>query len=384
MTENEERLTHKFLHKNLNEEEWETLLQWLEDPANKKVFNTYVKMDFRLNMSYRKVDWEASYEAVLQSLDQDHTTRKLWPHRRWWAMAASITLLIGLALGWYFLSDPMDVVSPEVVRTTIEQGTDGATLTLEDGSDILLQKGSSYETPYAKSNGAEVVYSAANRTSGTIYNTITVARGKQFGLTLSDGTQVWLNSDSKLKYPVSFGPDGNRLVELLYGEAYFDVTPAQESNGNAFIVQQEQQEIAVLGTEFNIKAYPGEARIYTTLVEGKVQVTHGGERAVLAPNDQSVLELGTGVLETVTVDAQAETAWRRGLFLFRSKTLGEIAVTLSRWYAIDIEIAEPSIRDVEFKGTLSKDQPLEEILELIKNTKFINAYDIEEHRVVIR
>ena len=91
-----------------------------------------------------------------------------------------------------------------------------------------------------------------------LYNTITVARGKQFAMTLSDGTKVWLNSDSKLKYPVSFHPSDTRVVELIYGEAYFDVSPAMENQGSAFEVQQEHQKVTVLGTEFNIKAYANE------------------------------------------------------------------------------------------------------------------------------
>ncbi len=386
MTEKEERLIHKFLDKTLSEEDWKTLLDWLENPENKKVFNTYVKAEYLLHMSFEEKGRNLTYDTLLELMDENphQGTPKLWSNQKWWAVAASIVILVGLALGTYYWVGPSDNGAPELVKKiTIEQGTDGATLTLEDGTKVELKKGSSYKNSYATSNGEEVVYADDESKFDELYNTITVARGKQFAMTLSDGTKVWLNSDSKLKYPVSFHPGNTRVVELIYGEAYFDVSPATENQGSAFQVQQEHQKVTVLGTEFNIKAYANETLLLTTLVEGKVAVTYQDSKTMLEPSDQSVVDMELGKIETRQVDVLAETSWRRGLFLFKNKTLEEIATTLSRWYDIDIEIKDRAVGKVEFKGTLSKDQPLEVILELIKNTKFIKNYDIEEDKVVI-
>ena len=388
MTENEELLFQKFLNRTLSEEEWKTLLDYLENPENKEVFNSYIKTDFLLYMSYQKEGEPLSYDALMRSIN-DKEQQKLpitWPKKYWWAMAASLILLVGLALGTYRTADTVNIAIPEVVRTSVEQGTDGAVLTLENGKQVALQKGNSYKNAYvtSASNGEELVYSKSSSVHGDVYNTISVARGKQFVLTLSDSTRVWLNSDSKLKYPVSFGAGNTRTVELMYGEAYFDVSPSTEHRGSAFEVRQAHQNVTVLGTEFNIKAYKDEKQVLTTLVEGKVAIaTGGGKPIVLAPNDQAVNDVELGQTVVRQVDAQAETAWRRGLFMFRNLNLGEIALTLSRWYDIDIEITDNSMQTVEFKGALSKDQPLEVILELIKNTKFINDYEIAGDKVVI-
>ena len=390
MTENEELLFQKFLNKTLSEEEWMTLLDYLENPENKKVFNSYVKADFLLHMSFQKEGEPLSYDTLMRSIhDHDSEEKKLtkaWPNQYWWAAAASLILLVGMALGTYHhRADPVNIATPEVVRPSVEQGTDGAILTLEDGTEVTLQKGNSYKNTYVASTntGEELVYAENASSDVDIYNTIAVARGKQFALTLSDGTRVWLNSDSKLKYPVTFGAEKTRTVELLYGEAYFDVSPAAEHGGRAFEVRQDYQNVTVLGTEFNIKAYADEQQVLTTLVEGKVAVSVRNKSTLLVPNEQAINDVEFDKMAVRQVDAQAETAWRHGLFIFKNKSLGQIAVTLSRWYDIDIEITDNSMETVEFKGALSKDQPLEEILELIKNTKFINNYDIDKDKVVI-
>lgn len=386
MTEKEEQLIHRFLDRKLTEDEWDMLLTWLQKPANKKTFNTYVKADYYLRLSDSDANMERLYEQVLKSANENGRTtgaRKFQIGRKWIA-AASIVLLLGMGLGWYFYDMTSENQPTQIVETSIEQGTDGAILTLEDGTEVVLQKGSNYQNNYVTSNGEQVVYDRKKAKESHRYNTISVNRGKQFAVTLADGTKVWLNSGSKLTYPVHFNPGETRVVELLYGEAYFDVTPATEHGGDAFEVEHGHQNVRVLGTEFNIKAYLEEKQVYTTLVEGKVEVGFGTSQAILVPNDQSVADLENGTLEIQQVDVKAETAWREGLFIFKSKPLGEIVVTLSRWYDVEIVITDSAMKDVEFKGTLSKDQPLEEILELIKNTKFINAYDIEENKVVIR
>jgi ferric-dicitrate binding protein FerR (iron transport regulator) len=387
MTENEEVLFHKFLNRTLSEEEWKTLLDYLEKPENKEVFNSYVKTDFLLNMSYQEEGVPLSYDTLSRSINNnaDQKLTKPWPKQYWWAVAASLILLIGLALGAYHKSTPLIKETPVVVKTSVEQGTNGAILTLEDGTEVALEEDCSYENSYvtSSSNGEELVYAKNPIGDGNLYNTIAVARGKQFALTLSDGTRVWLNSDSKLKYPVSFDAGKTRTVELLYGEAYFDVSPAAHNQGSAFEVRQDHQKVTVLGTEFNIKAYAEEKQVLTTLVEGKVEVTARNESMLLVPNKQAVNDVESGKMAIHQVDAQAETAWRHGLFMFKNKNLGQIAVTLSRWYDIDIDITDNSMETIEFKGALSKNQPLEEILELIKNTKFINNYGIAEDKVVI-
>lgn len=216
-----------------------------------------------------------------------------------------------------------------------------------------------------------------------VYNYLTIPRGGQFQLKLSDGTEVWLNSETQLKYPVTFIEGETRQVELVYGEAYFEVSPSTNHNGAKFKVRTLMQEVEVLGTEFNIKAYKEETNIYTTLVEGKVVIVNGFDNQYLIPNQQSNLNLKNNTITIRSVDAYSETSWKKGLFSFKSTPLKEIMKVLSRWYDVNVVFSNPEIENIKFNGVLSKNQTIKEILTTIKNTHFIKDYDITDKKITI-
>ena len=195
---------------------------------------------------------------------------------------------------------------------------------------------------------------------------MTISRGEQFVLKLSDGTQVWLNSETKLKYPVSFINGEDRKVELVYGEAYFDVSPSTEHNGSRFKVFNQFQEVEVLGTQFNIKAYKDESKIFTTLVEGKVSIDVNGKKQNLIPSEQSVLNIRNSDININKVNVYNEMSWKEGVFVFKDKTLYEIMKVISRWYDIDFVFEDKEVGNTTFNGKLLKSQTLEEILNFIK------------------
>lgn len=209
-------------------------------------------------------------------------------------------------------------------------------------------------------------------------------RGGQYQLTLADGTKIWLNAETKIKYPVAFQPGKIRTVELLYGEVYLDVSPSTKHQGDAFKIIAQEQEVEVIGTEFNLKAYGEEAKIYTTLVEGKVQIIANDKQAYLNPSEQSILDLNSGQLSKDQVDVNYDTAWIRGYFYFKDKPLKEIMQVLARWYDVQISFDSSELEKVKFSGLLSKKQTIEAILNGIKNTNSINAYDIKNNTVIIR
>ena len=196
---------------------------------------------------------------------------------------------------------------------------------------------------------------------------------------MADGTLVWLNSESQLKYPVAFAEGKTRIVELVYGEAYFEVSPSTEQQGATFRVLHPSQEIEVLGTEFNVKAY-----IYTTLVEGKVSISTATAKQILKPNQQSNLDLKNNQVSVHHADVNQEISWRRGLFSFKGKSLEEIAMVLSRWYDVDIEFSRPALRKVRFNGVLRKEEAIEEILNTIITTNSIKAYEINNKKIILK
>ncbi|HJS00056.1 MAG TPA: FecR domain-containing protein [Flavobacterium sp.] len=299
-----------------------------------------------------------------------------------YAIAASMLLLITFTTVFQFRNE--DNVA-NVIPNKIEIGTDKATLTLEDGSTVTLEKGKVYNNKNVNSTGKGLLYKNSESSSKEIaYHFLTIPRGGQFSLTLADGTKVWLNSETKLKFPVNFIPGKTRSVELVYGEAYFDVSPSTAHRGAGFTVFQKNQEIHVVGTEFNIKAYKDDSNIATTLVEGKVEMQFGSVKQNLIPNQRANLDLKTNKVKIAKVDVYSDICWKDGVFSFEDKPLVEIMKVLSRWYDIEVVFENESIKKEQFNGVLIKDRKIDEILKSIKNSGIIKKYEFKNKVLILK
>ncbi|WP_339918198.1 FecR family protein [Yeosuana marina] len=372
----------KYFTDSLNETEKEQLLNLLEKPENLKEFKAYAKENYHLNIVYDDINEEAALlkvKSVIQN--QEKPVRKFY--WRYAAVAASIVLLISIA--FIFNKNDGQVVEPVIVNNNIKVGTDKASLTLGDGSVIVLEKGKEYITDNIESTGEDLVYSKPKETKVEVaYNYLTIPRGGQYHVILSDGTEVWLNSESQLKYPVSFTDGESRQVELVYGEAYFEVSHSIEHKGSDFNVHHQGQDIQVLGTKFNVKAYKGENNIYTTLVQGKVAVGYQDIKKILLPNDQSVLNTRTGLLKVDHLSSvYNEIAWKDGVFSFDDMPLKEIAKALERWYNMEVIFKNKELEKLVFIGKIKKSQSIVEILNAIKNASIINSYQIKNKMITL-
>jgi transmembrane sensor len=336
--------------------------------------------------SYSKIDKENAWKLIEARTKTERPVIKLFK-KRWYGYAASLVLILTSA---YFLKDILfQTVIPnnsnQTETSNILKGTDKATLTLADGSEVFLEKGTAVKTQNANSNGKEIVYTAnTKRTATVIYNRLTIPRGGQFFIKLADGTQVWLNSESQLKYPVAFIEGKTREVELIYGEAYFEVTPSSQNNGAKFKVINKSQEIEVLGTAFNIKAYKDENTIYTTLAEGSVAITFDNKSEILVPNQQSIFNTTNSNFKLKTVDVYNEISWKDGVFSFERKPLKDIMKVFARWYDMEVVFENKSLEDEKFFGVLDKEQSIKEILETIKNFKIIENYEIKDKTIILK
>ena len=379
------KLIVKFLAKEANLKELRQLELWIRSPENEHLFKEYFKANHYANKVLKTYDLETAKKNILQQINR----RKAKSNYIFkYAVAATLALILTTT---YFFGDSLfnttdkDVNSPPIFNAnTIEYGKDKAVLTLENGSQIALETGISIQTQNATSNGKVLVYqNKAKQIVELVYNQLTVPRGGQFVVELSDGTKVWLNSESQLKYPVSFINGQSREVELAYGEAYFDVSPSSKHKGAKFKVFNQFQEIDVLGTEFNIKAYKGESNLYTTLVEGKISVSIDNKNLGLKPNQQLDLDINNNTSAIKTVDVYNEVSWKDGVFSFESKTLEEVMKVFSRWYDIEIVFKNNSIKNEEFVGILRKNKRLETILKSFKNYGVIKNFEIEDKKVVL-
>lgn len=320
--------------------------------------------------------------------------------RRWGWAAAAILLLAGAT---YFLTTNKKNSEPAAIAATttdIAPGKNGAVLTLADGSQIVLD--SLENGTVATQNGVQVVlqngqlaYDPTGSGAGErIYNTMTTPKSRQFQLTLPDGTKVWLNAASSLRYPTTFSA-ATRRVEVT-GEAYFEVA---KNKAKPFIVKiNNKAEIEVLGTHFNVNAYTNESTIRTTLLEGRVRVIAGDltaphnagtagatVSALLKPGQQaSIPNTISAITEIPISPAQTDqvVAWKNGVFNFEDAGFEEVMRQLERWYDIEV-VYEKGIPDIQFGGKLSRNVGLKDLLEILKRTEV--HFKLEgERRLVVK
>lgn len=363
------KLIIKKINNTLTREEEQLFQEWYRESESHRAYFHKVRENYDKHPD--TIDLKNSWDQLSKRNRPKIRTSGIWKYT---AVAAVVLLIISLAL---FIGEPSNTVidAPQVTESgPILIGSDKATLTLDNGEQIVLEEGTSYQDPQIKSKDGQIIYTGTTvpENSPIIYNTLTIPRGGEFFISLADGTKVWLNSDSQLKYPVSFAANAPRKVSLLYGEAYFEVSPSSAHEGSHFMVTTGNQEVDVLGTEFNIRAYREDTQIATTLVEGKVLIGNGFSSNSLLPGQQAVLEADTDQFLIRTVDVNNEISWKNGFFSFKEKPLKEILQVLSRWYDVEFVIENQKAADIPFNGVFNKKQHIENILSIIENTNEAN------------
>lgn len=245
----------------------------------------------------------------------------------------------------------------------------GPVLILAGGQKILLTDSVRMEeidgTLVAGENGG-LTYERKDSTAGNedlIYNKLEIPRGAEYFLTLADGTKIWLNSESVLRYPVNF--TGEKREVFIEGEAFFKVT---RDSLHPFIVHAANTQIEVLGTEFNVRNYKDEQHVATTLVEGSVCLTSekGNHQAILKPGEQGNTDLTTGDIVTGKVDLYLYTAWKDARFVFRNTRMEELLNTLSRWYDLEVFYQNNAVKDICFTGDMTRMADFRQLLNIIE------------------
>lgn len=348
-------------------DELRELEAWKEaSPENQVLYDRWQNEDF-LEVGYEKfkrVDRESALEEMEKRIAYKHRKGLRLRVLRWSVAAAVVVVAVLSSLYLFERSNEQIVPAQESIALMKPQRP---VLKLDNGKTMLLDtlEGNFEEAGVLvkKAGGSTLSYMAENTgvEMKLAYNTIVVPKGAEFDLVLADGTQVWLNADSKLKYPVAFGKD-QREVELE-GEGYFKVVRDEK---RPFRVVAKGQTVEVLGTEFNVDAYPGEVNVYTTLVNGKVKVDVEGKIVVLDPGMQSVVSDKNVYTRKVNVDEVV--SWRNGMFVLEDHTLEEIMSKLARWYDFTVFYQNISLRGATFKGKIPRYASFESILNILEKT----------------
>ena len=348
----------------LNDEE---VTAWLKEKDHVELLDEIAAIRQKLSgQSYGENDEEEFLHLEKSIYDQKSRRMTLR-----WSIAASIILLVGLFVG-RTINEVRDMhEEQELAKNVMQPGTSKAILMMADGKEVVLEQGQNLnillnERVRVATSSQGIVYEEHGKGVVTEeYNKLTTPIGGEYSLVLSDGTKVFLNADSELKYPVEFS-DGKRIVDLK-GEAYFEV---HKDSLRPFIVRMNGAEVTVLGTSFNVNTYGDDGQIYTTLVNGSVRVASmkNKQEEMLKPGMQSVMNVQSGLLTVREVDVEPYVAWREGRFVFRAMTLDLIMRQLQRWYDFEVFYQNSELKDYEFRGVIKRDMDLDKVLSVIKAT----------------
>ncbi|SDT33167.1 FecR family protein [Mucilaginibacter mallensis] len=303
-------------------------------------------------------------------------------HKRNLIRAAAILVFFSIGIWLLYNRQSQQVASNKPITHDVAPGGNKAILTLSNGAKVVLNNVKNGDL--ATQAGAQVIkqdsllsYKAtAAKVSQVSYNTITTPNGGQFQMVLADGTKVWLNAASSLKFPTEFiGKD--RTVELT-GEAYFEVA---KNKNKPFNVKTATQTVQVLGTHFNINSYNDEAAVKTTLLEGSVKVFSAAEAVMISPGQQAILTNNEPFLVKNDLDVDEVIAWKNGMFQFNEADIQTIMRQISRWYDIDVEFKGP-IPNYTYHGKISRNSNASEVLKIL-GLSGIN-FTIEGRRIIVK
>ena len=370
-----------------NDEEQRTLREWLSvSTRNEKIYDGF-KDGKRLEQKIvesRQINWEKDYQQFITKRQRTRKNRRMKTIIRY---AAILTLPIVAAS--IFLLQKNDRQAIVSISEVIKPGEHKAVLITGGGDRIALSD--STLSPIQEQNGMivnvmnnKVFYTLPEDSLCTqespIFNTLQIPRGGEYFLTLADGTEVWLNAETEIRYPVQF--TGDKRIVYLDGEAYFTVAPDKKK---PFTVVSTHASVSVLGTQFNFRAYPDEQDVQTTLVSGSVimQSEKYKQQVKLVPGEQGVLEKRSANLTKLEVNTYLYTAWKDGRFAFRDARLEDLFNILARWYDLSVFYQSPEAKDIRFTGDLNKTDDFKSILKIIEQNERV-TFTVNQRTVFIQ
>nr|WP_294782733.1 FecR domain-containing protein [uncultured Flavobacterium sp.] len=368
----------------LSIEENALLQEWLSVPENQEHYQKVIDLETLKSKErfYNNVNTDLAFERIKAKIGfVDTPVIPLFNYKKLWMYAAVLVMLAGIT-SVLFLMNEESLKNEKVVVKSIEPQYNHPTLVLADGTVVSLEP---KKEKIVSKNGVisnvnhVLVYDAKDLQGATSTgdNTLIVPIGGIYAVSLSDGTKVWLNSKSTLKYPVEFS--GNTRTVTLEGEAYFEVSKNAHS---PFTVKTTSGDVTVLGTHFNISVYAEDQNFETTLAEGKVKVSEDNQTVVLNPGQQARSK--NAGLKVVEVDPSVYTAWKDGKFYFENENLKNILTKMARWYNFNVKFEQKALEQIKFTGIVLKDEPVDHFLDIIskssnikyKITKVNQSYEV--------
>ena len=352
----------------LSKAETEELNQWKSENQNHQ--NLYERLKNQnpagVIQNYKNID----IERGLQTYRRRYTSKSRRMPVRWMTVAAIGLILIGVGTLLFFRSP-----STPPLADHLQPGSSKALLILADGSVKELEQIRKTDTIHVEgvsvlNSGNEIQYTSTQNNSDTLpneittYNTLKIPTGGEYTLVLADGTKIWLNSQTTLRYPVKF--TGNERTVYLEGEAYFEVS--HDATRPFFVRMANEVNVEVLGTSFNVRSYKDEQEIETVLEQGSVKMWRDKDHITLVPGVKAAYNKNNGKFTTQHINTELYTAWHKGLYVFEEETIENILNKLSRWYDIQVFFTDTAVRDMIFSGSIHKYDTIQQLLNAIEAT----------------
>ena len=342
--------------------EYEALNSWLGESADNQKEYEQIKRLYqttRLKHKERVFDVNRGWQNVFSQ-----TIAKRKKSQYFYVLRYAAILLAFICTGTYMYTDNK-LKFKQADRRNFNQPT----LLLADGEQISLNNEAfsinKSNIIIKKDSEDKLTYNYANKsnTATTETNRLIIPRGASYQLVLSDGTKIYLNSDSELTYPSLFNTDTREVT--LRGEAYFEVTKDAK---RPFIVKTEDVDVKVLGTCFNVMAYESENTVEATLVSGSVCVTANKTERIITPNEQFSFNKEKQTIAVATVNTEEYTSWMSGKYIFKNTTLEEILTKLEHWHHINVNFENESLKEIRFSLAIERETPLQQIINIINYT----------------
>lgn len=364
----------------LSDEEQETLNKWRsESQENEDAYQYAIgkKGWYEDLLMLNNIQVERAVAKVLAKIESRPIVRPLWYRLRYASIAAAV-ILITMTFLWFYTEQSSSAIQPGGKRAVLTLA-DGSSITLNENQNELIISDSLFYSDGSSLQGIDKELASAE------YMEISTPKGGEYVVVLSDNTRIRLNAASKLRFPKQFSKSGNRVVELE-GEGYFEVNKNLDIDNTlqAFLVKTKSQTVRVLGTQFNISAYSDDVATYTTLVEGKVNVETFGtanKLVELTPGHQAVYTSSQS-LTVKEVDVYSYVAWTKNQFVFAAEPLEEVMKRVCRWYNIDYEFEDKTLKTERIEGILPRYATVEDLLELLQESGQIN-FKIKNKKIYI-
>lgn len=363
--------------KKLNSEENELKENWMEKEGNKAFYSKLVhyRKGTKNHIQDERMDIDRAFQKHLDEMKVHKLSKRKLFINRLMPYAAMIVVMLGVFGLIVNIGRDKTTISPdEQWLSSLDPGSQKAELILADGQVLNLEDNKEESQIEEKdgtliqNTGSSLVYDVTAKTENVeiTYNSLVVPRGGEYQLMLEDGTKVWVNSETRLRYPTKFS-ESERIV-LLEGEAYFEVS---KDRNRPFIVKTQGVDVRVLGTAFNVSSYLDDEAIKTTLVEGSVIVMDSDDQiknVLLKPGYQAVYSKENKDLDSKKVNVDLYTSWKDGRFVFDKSNLDDIMGRVSRWYDVKVFYQNEDVNDIRFTGTLRRYESLDRLLSIIEKT----------------